>query len=61
MVEYRCFRCGTENETLMQNEEESAFGVCCSCGEESVVTFIQALDIINEYYLQKEEAYDFDI
>lgn len=50
---YGCFRCGEINGEISQDEETLVVS-CQSCGEDSIVTFQQALDLLNDFYLKGE-------
>lgn len=45
-----CFRCGTRHDYLPE-AEDTGFGICDECGEDAVLTFNQALDLLNDLYL----------
>lgn len=50
---YGCFRCGELcGEVVITTE--STLPICGSCGESSVLTFQQALDVMNELHLSGE-------
>ena len=46
-----CFRCGELMGEIREDEVSSAY-ICDSCGEDGVITFQHALDIINDLYLR---------
>ncbi len=48
--EFGCFRCG-EFRPPIQVDSDTGKIKCKGCGEESIVTFRQALDMINNYHL----------
>ena len=53
-TEYGCFRCGAYRpagtvDTLTNKQ------VCEECGEEGIVTFQQALDMLNEYWVRNHK------
>jgi hypothetical protein len=45
---YGCYRCGELEGEVVKHEDGSY--ACGSCGELSVVTFVQALDMLNAFY-----------
>lgn len=47
---YGCFRCGTVRPTCDRNPDTDKIH-CGVCGECAVVTFRQALDMLNSYWL----------
>lgn len=54
---YGCFRCGI----MMGDIKEAPNGVgyiCEGCGEQSVITFLNALDILNNMHLQGDLSLD---
>lgn len=44
-----CFRCGEIGGDFELDEQ--GFCICSSCGERSIVSFQQALDLLNDFYL----------
>lgn len=50
---YGCFRCGAVMGE-MEKEEDTAIYKCCECGEHSIVGFVQAMDMLNELYVNGE-------
>lgn len=48
---WACFRCGEVMGDIRENSTGGAY-TCESCGENSIITFVSALDIINDLYLQ---------
>lgn len=60
---YGCFRCGTVNPPC-QKHRGSGRPICGVCGEDGIITQRQALDMLNNIYLQDEslidEARDYD-
>ena len=44
-----CYRCGTIEGDF--NEDENGVAICDHCGERSVVSFQQALDLLNDFHL----------
>ena len=57
---YGCFRCGRIMGDL-KKEHEDAFPTCGECGENGVVTFVQALDLLNDVHLSGDlETHDED-
>lgn len=55
---YGCFRCGKVNGETRYDEEMEEF-ICENCGNSSsLVTFEQALDIINDAHLTFSYHYD---
>lgn len=54
---YGCFRCGK----MMGEVKEDMHGYTCGeCGERSVVTFTNTLDILNDLYLKGDISYVHD-
>ena len=47
---YGCIRCGEIGGDISQNTH--GHYVCGSCGETSIVGFVQALDLLNDLYLK---------
>ena len=58
---YGCFRCGKVMGDIKKLDDGHV--QCGNCGEQSIVTFIQALDILNDYYrrdiLDDDDMVDF--
>lgn len=54
---YGCFRCGSIRSTLKHSLSEDLV-LCGECGERGVVTFRQALDILNEIHLKNKHQLD---
>lgn len=50
---YGCFRCGALKPTCSQRDEKVQ---CGECGEATVVTFRQALDMLNNLWLSNKNA-----
>ena len=48
---YGCFRCGVILGAVKVNPEEG-YHTCVECGENGIVSFIQALDTINDQHLR---------
>ena len=63
-----CFRCGTINGPIHKHEVNGLW-ICDECGEDSVIGFITALDIINDMFLKGhfnkmqavDEEFEFEI
>lgn len=60
---YACFRCGEIGGDVRQDGEHFT---CDCCGENGLVTFIQALDILNDFYVngqfpELDDDYDYEI
>jgi DNA-directed RNA polymerase subunit RPC12/RpoP len=47
---YGCFRCGTIRPACVRESDDDKYE-CCECGEKAIVTLKQALDMINNHYL----------
>lgn len=47
---YGCFRCGEINGDIKEDLDQRY--ICDNCGERGVVTFVNALDILNETYIR---------
>jgi DNA-directed RNA polymerase subunit RPC12/RpoP len=52
--EYGCFRCGAIRPATDRDPTTDALH-CVECGEAAIVTFRQALDMLNGYYVQNKE------
>jgi len=50
---YACYRCGEMMGEI--RESEGVYGyICESCGEQGIVSFLNALDILNDMYVKGE-------
>lgn len=52
--EYGCFRCGAVRPQVDINPDTGSM-TCGGCGEASIVTLKQALDMLNGYYLMNKK------
>lgn len=49
---YGCYRCGVQFEEDLRDPYESIVYPCSSCGETSVISFTQSLDLVNDLILK---------